>query len=159
MRSGPNACSSPMATSTSTAPVRGWSSRWRFWPRSFSQTSFTLATRVRAGSDTLGVCDPPSGYGPDKDSRPRVYDSFRRQRCAETDYPREAMTVLQDLRHAVRLLLRNPAFSLTAVSLLALGIGANTVVFSLADGLLFRSLPYRDPDRLAFVQETGYFGV
>ena len=61
---------------------------------------------------------------------------------------------LQDLRYAARSLLRNPGFSLAAVATLALGIGANTAVYSLVRGVLFRPLPFPAPDRLVAVSET-----
>jgi predicted permease len=58
----------------------------------------------------------------------------------------------QDLRYAVRVLWKSPAFTGIAMLSLALGIGANTALFSLVDGLLLRSLPVRDPDGLVQVQ-------
>jgi putative ABC transport system permease protein len=56
-----------------------------------------------------------------------------------------------DIRLALRLLRRNPTFSLVACVTLALGLGATTIVFSVLDAALFRPLPYRDPDRLVDV--------
>jgi predicted permease len=60
-------------------------------------------------------------------------------------------TVARDLRYAVRVLRRTPVFTLTAVATLALVIGANTAVFSLANALLLTPLPFTEPERLALV--------
>ena len=60
-----------------------------------------------------------------------------------------------DVRFAVRQLKSSPGFTLVAALTLALGIGANSAMFALADSALFRPLPFRDPDRLVMVDEWG----
>jgi putative ABC transport system permease protein len=62
---------------------------------------------------------------------------------------------LASVRYSLRLLLKSPGFTLTAVLVLGFGIGANTAIFSLIDTVLLRSLPYPEPDRLATVILTA----
>lgn len=67
-------------------------------------------------------------------------------------------SLFQDLRYAARVLIKTPAFTLTAILTLAIGIGANTAVFSLVDAFMFRMLPVRDPHQLVIVESVGTDG-
>ncbi|HEY6805737.1 MAG TPA: ABC transporter permease [Pyrinomonadaceae bacterium] len=73
-------------------------------------------------------------------------------------------TILKDLRFGIRALLRHKSFTIVAVLTLALGIGANTAIFSVVNGVLLRALPFRNPDELIAINkvqsgEEGFPGI
>src|SRR5215212_7782718 len=63
-------------------------------------------------------------------------------------------TLLQDLRYAVRTLIKNPGFAVLTIACLALGIGVNSTIFSVVDTVAIRPLPFRAPDRLVALHTT-----
>ena len=77
-----------------------------------------------------------------------------KEECRDSSSTRWLQDVWQDVRFGARMLRKNPGFTAVAVLTLALGIGANTAIFSVVDAVLLRSLPFRDAGRLVAISET-----
>jgi predicted permease len=86
-------------------------------------------------------------------------ENLLKERTREMDTVRWIETLGQDLRYAYRILRRSPIFSAVAVLSLALGIGANTAIFSVMDALMLRTLPVRNPAELVLFGEGQASGV
>src|SRR5262245_46015240 len=107
----------------------GWRCRW--------STTWRLCRWIcgRGSADTIGCIPICSGF----DGRTR----------------RPALLMLRDLRYAARLLLRSKGWTAMVVLSLALGIGANTALFSAVNGLALRTLPVDDPGSLVRFRHVG----
>src|SRR5437016_9511651 len=89
----------------------------------------------------MGPCELPN--------RVRCFDRFNTR----------SQRTMSDLKFALRQLLKNPGFTAVAVLTLALGIGACTAMFSLVHAVLLRPLPFRDSDRLVWIENVGSGGL
>jgi putative ABC transport system permease protein len=78
-----------------------------------------------------------------------------KEECRDTHRANYAENLIKDIRYGFRMLSKSPAFTFFAVAILALGIAANSAIFSIADNVLLKPLPYRDSNRLVMVWEDA----
>jgi predicted permease len=126
-----------------------------------NQLDRDLDEELRAYAELISAEKIRSGMSPED-----AYRSTRRE-MGGTEQIRQAVRdiragalldrLAQDIRYGIRTLSRSPGFCLVAVTTLALGIGANTAMFSLLDQIVLRLLPVNEPERLAMVTERGNF--
>jgi predicted permease len=131
--------------------------RGRFDRNLDDELRFHEDMKARALADADGLSDGEARAA----ARRRIGNALRlREESRDPWLFATVETFVHDVRHALRLLGRDPVFALTALATLALGIGLNTAIFSVAYGVLWRPLPYRHPDRLVMISaaqqaETG----
>ena len=136
--------------------VRSLSNTWRNLIRRASVES-DLDAELRAYVDLSAGQKMKSGMSPAEARRAALIESDGveqvKERVRDVRAGNLLETVLRDVRFGARMLARNPAFTAAAVTMLALGIGANTAVFSVVNTVLLRGLPYSQPDRIVALYE------
>jgi predicted permease len=116
-----------------------------------------LADELNSHLDAHIADNIRSGMSPDDARRHALRTLGGLAQTAEVYRERRTLpfveTTMQDIRYAVRLLAKSPGYALAAIAALAIGVGANTAVFSIVNSVLVKSFPYRDPSKLVLLFE------
>jgi putative ABC transport system permease protein len=123
------------------------------WPRKRSDVDEEIESHLRmAARDRITGAEPPEAADRARGASSAIVTlvSEDTRRVWTWNWLEQ---LFRDIRYAVRSITRNPGFAAVAVLALALGIGANTAVFSVVNGVLLRPLPFPDPARLVWIQD------